>query len=270
MKNKNLISLSVAFAFLALSITGILLYIKQKAHAVEITHTIFGLIFVGFAVFHIINNWSSIVGYSKSKKSGSYQKEFIIAGLAFIVLLVAAATELLEPIAEAGRFLAPTKPPKAEILSFTEVKTNENQEGQSLRILIEKSKEAELPVMAIWLEDSAHNFVKNLFVPAQEAHLPESEEEAREGHFDLTPFSASSLPSWAAKSSDKTSLTETETPKDNFVLKTKAILGKDFYIMAEIKSKDKNEVYAAQINKKTALLISEGGSLIKSGIVVIE
>ena len=54
MKKKNLISLSVAFAFLALSITGILLYVKQKAHAVEMTHTIFGLIFVSFAIFHII------------------------------------------------------------------------------------------------------------------------------------------------------------------------------------------------------------------------
>jgi len=60
MKKKNIISLSVAFAFLALSITGILLYVKQKAHAVEMTHTIFGLIFVSFAVFHIVNNWSSI------------------------------------------------------------------------------------------------------------------------------------------------------------------------------------------------------------------
>ncbi|MCP9766859.1 DUF4405 domain-containing protein [Lacihabitans sp. LS3-19] len=270
MKNKNLISLSVAFAFLALSITGILLYIKQKAHAVEMTHTIFGLLFVGFAIFHIINNWASIVGYSKSRKSGSYQKEFIIAGISFIVILVAAATELLEPVAEAGRFLAPKRPPRAEMLSFTEVKTNENLEGQSLRILIEKSKEAELPVMAIWVEDSAHNFVKNLYVPGQEAHMPESEEEAREGHFDMTPFSATTLPTWAAKATDKTPLTETETPKDNFVLKTKVTLGKDFYVMAEVKSKDKNEVYSAHMNSKTGQLGSESGNLIKSGIVVVE
>ena len=95
----------MAFAFLSLSITGILLYIKQKAHAVEITHTIFGLIFVGFAIFHIVNNWSSITIYSKEKTSGKFQKEFIIAGLVFGLVLVGTVTEVLEPVAEAGRFL---------------------------------------------------------------------------------------------------------------------------------------------------------------------
>lgn len=57
MKNKNIISLTIGFAFLSIAVTGILLYIKQKSHAAEITHTVFGLIFIGFAIFHIMNNW---------------------------------------------------------------------------------------------------------------------------------------------------------------------------------------------------------------------
>ena len=54
MNKKNLISLTIAISFLALSITGILLFIKQKAHFVEITHTVVGLLFVGFAIFILL------------------------------------------------------------------------------------------------------------------------------------------------------------------------------------------------------------------------
>ena len=60
MKNKNLVSLTIAIAFFLLATTGILLYVKQKAHFIEMTHTIFGLVFISYAIFHIFNNWDSI------------------------------------------------------------------------------------------------------------------------------------------------------------------------------------------------------------------
>ncbi|MBK8776409.1 MAG: DUF4405 domain-containing protein [Saprospiraceae bacterium] len=85
MKSKQVISLSIAFAFLALSLTGILLYIKQKTHEIEITHTVFGLCFIGFAIFHILNNWSSIRGYSYEKLKSAWSKEIKIVGIAFVV-----------------------------------------------------------------------------------------------------------------------------------------------------------------------------------------
>lgn len=272
MKRKNIISLSVAFAFLSLSITGILLYIKQKAHAVEITHTIFGLIFVGFAVFHIINNWSSIMGYSKEKKSGKFQKEFTIAALVFGVVLIGTVTEVLEPVAEAGRMLAPKRPPRAEKLSFEEVKTNQDLQGANLRVLVEKNKDTELPVLAIWVENADRKFVENLFVPAKEAKMPESEEEAREGHFDIADFKPESLPTWKGKATTKTSLSEKETPHENLVLNTKTSSKGTFYVMLEVKSKDKIEVYEAKIDETTggiAKLKSTANSLIKSGLVEI-
>jgi hypothetical protein len=272
MKRKNIISLSVAFAFLSLSITGILLYIKQKAHAVEITHTIFGLIFVGFAIFHILNNWASITGYSKERTTGKFQKEFIIAISAFGLVLLGGVTGLLEPLAEAGRIFAPSRPPRPEALMFNEVKTNEKNTGKDLRILIEKNKETEMPIMAIWIEDANHNFVENLFVPGQEAKMPENEEEAREGHFEKVPFSEKSLPTWAAKASSKSALVKDETPKDNFALISKTAVKGDFYVMAEIKSKDINEVYSAQLtaaNGRLAKLSLANSKLLKSGIVEV-
>jgi hypothetical protein len=272
MKRKNIISLSIAFAFLSLSITGILLYIKQKAHATEITHTVFGLIFVGFAIFHIVNNWSSITGYSKEKKSGKFQKEFIIAASIFGLVLIGTVTEILEPVAEAGRVFAGKRPPRPEKLSFEEIKTNQDLKGTSLRVLIEKNKETELPIVAIWLEDADHKFVENLFAPAKVAMMPKDEEEAREGHFDMVDFKPESLPTWQAKAGVKNSLFERETPHENFVINTKTLAKDSFYVMLEIKSKDKLEVYEAKIDASTggiAKLKSKTNSLIKSGLVEI-
>jgi hypothetical protein len=272
MKRKNIISLSVAFAFLSLSITGILLYIKQKAHAVEITHAVFGLIFVGFAIFHILNNWSSITGYSKERTSGKFRKEFIIAFLVFVVVLAGTASEILEPVAEAGKIFAPKRPKRPESLSFEEVKTNQESEGMALRVLVEKNKETELPIVAMWVEDADHKFVENLYVPAKEAKMPASEEEAREGHFEMSDFKPTSLPIWQSKANVKSSLSEKETPHENFVVNSKSSAKGVFYVMMEVKSKDKNEVYEAKIeeaNGGVSKLHSKNNSLIKSGLVEI-
>ncbi len=270
MKQKNIISLAVAFAFLALSITGILLFVKQKAHFVEITHTIFGLTFVGFAIFHIINNWSSIVGYSKERKTGKFQKELIIAASVFGVLLVGGLTEFLEPVAEAGRAFAPARPPRPEQMTFNEISTNKELKGTSLNLMIQKSKETELPIIAIWVEDSAHNFVENLFVPAKIAAIPANEEETREGKFEMSDFKPEILTTWYAKAKVKTTNFDQETPHENFVLKTNTSAKGQFHVMLEIKSKDKTELYEAAIikaNGEVFKLKSKDNTLIMSGLI---
>jgi Domain of unknown function (DUF4405) len=248
MKKKNLISLTVAFAFLALSITGILLFIKQKPHFVEITHTLFGLLFVGFAIFHIINNWSSIVGYSKERKTGKLQKEWIVAASIFGVILIGGVTELLEPVAEAGRIFAAKRPPRAEQLSFIKVETNKEVGGTKVKVMIEKSKETELPLIAVWTEDSTHAFIENIFIPSKIASMPESEEEAREGHFDMADFKPESLERWPSKAKIKTPIFEGETPHDNFVINSNTSAKGKFYLMVEVKSGNKTELYESLID----------------------
>jgi Domain of unknown function (DUF4405) len=248
MKNKNIISLTIGFAFLSIAITGILLYIKQKAHAVEITHTVFGLIFIGFAIFHIINNWSSITGYSKDRKSGKVQKELVVAASIFGIILIGGITGILEPVAEAGRIFAKPRPKRPEALSFEEVKTNQDTKGTSLKILIEKNKDTELPVITAWVEDSAHNFVENLFVPAKIANMPKDEEAAKEGHFEIVDFKPEALATWQNKASIKTANFDKETPHDNFVLKTNTIAKGNYFVVLAVKSKDVTELYEASVN----------------------
>jgi uncharacterized membrane protein (DUF4010 family) len=105
MKSKNLISLSVAFIFLVIGTTGLLMYLKQKSHPVEMAHTVFGLLFVGFAIFHISNNWGSIKSYSKDRISRSWKKELLFALAAGVIVLTLALTEVWNLLQNSDGFL---------------------------------------------------------------------------------------------------------------------------------------------------------------------
>lgn len=163
MKKKNFISLTIVFAFMVLSISGILLWVKQKAHPIEMAHTIFGLTFVGFAIFHIINNWDSITGYSKSKKTGSIQKEFIIAGIIALALLVGALTEVLEPVAEFGRIFAKGGKPKNFGVQFEEKKTNEKGAGNDIFVMVQKKQDDPFSKIAVAIQDTTGKLIQQVF-----------------------------------------------------------------------------------------------------------
>ncbi|MBO0938381.1 DUF4405 domain-containing protein [Fibrella sp. HMF5335] len=94
MKSKNLVSLSVAAVFTVLAITGLLIYFGQGSHVVEHTHAWFGVLFVAAAVFHIVNNWSSIKGYSTDKKTGGIRRELIVASVVALLFLGGIAADL--------------------------------------------------------------------------------------------------------------------------------------------------------------------------------
>jgi hypothetical protein len=171
MKNKNLISLTVAIAFFLLATTGILLYIKQKAHYIEMTHTIFGLLFISFAVFHIRNNWDSIRAYSKDRKSGSIKKELVVASLITGIILVLAVTEVLEPIAEFGRiFASQTKKPKT--VNFEEKKTLDSITGHAVILFVQKEKDAAFSGISVEVADTTGNVLETLLEVDKEAKGP--------------------------------------------------------------------------------------------------
>ncbi|MDB5242388.1 MAG: hypothetical protein JWP57_3013 [Spirosoma sp.] len=107
MKSKNLVSLSVALVFLFLSVTGLLIYFGQGSHAVEHIHAWFGILFVTAALFHIVNNWSSIVGYSKDRRTGGIRREFVLPALVAVVFAggIAADLPVFGKLANAGKNL---------------------------------------------------------------------------------------------------------------------------------------------------------------------
>ena len=174
MKKKNLISLTISFAFLVLSVSGILLWLKQKAHPIEMAHTIFGLLFVSFAIFHIANNWSSITGYSKSKKTGSFQKEFMFAAILAIVLLAGALTEVLEPVAEFGRIFNKSKKTQNSSIQFEVKKTNEKSAGKDIFILVQKKQDDPFSKIAISIQDTTGKIIEQILEANPKAEGPQS------------------------------------------------------------------------------------------------
>ncbi len=105
LKMKKITSLSLGFAFLIMSYTGVILYFVPKGkvaywadwHLFGLTKTQYGEIhttsmvtFLFFGIFHIYYNWKPIVSYLKDKqrKISFTKKEFLIAfGLNLIFVL---------------------------------------------------------------------------------------------------------------------------------------------------------------------------------------
>ena len=158
---KKIISLSVAFAFLTLSITGILLYIKQKSHAIEISHVVFGLLFIAMAVFHIYNNWASLKNYSKHRNERKLSKEIIYVFIPFAVILILSLTSVLEPIAEFGRIFGKGEKEKRGI-SFAEKKSNQENTGKEVVLIVQKKENAMAAEINIDVVDT-NNSVESLY-----------------------------------------------------------------------------------------------------------
>jgi hypothetical protein len=154
MKKKNLVSLSVAAIFLVLGTTGILLYLKQKPHYVEMTHTIFGLLFVTFAIFHIVNNWGSLRAYAKDRQAGGIRKELLLVSGVAVVMVTLAATEVLEPVAEFGRIFAkPAKKGPAGI-TFQEQHTLDSAAGRPVTLILQKQPDMIKARLTVSLTDA--------------------------------------------------------------------------------------------------------------------
>ncbi len=107
MKSKNLVSLSVALVFVVLSVTGLLIYFAQGSHTVDHIHAWFGILFVGAAVFHVVNNWTSITGYTKNRRTGGIRREFVLPALLVVVFAggIAADLPVFSKLANAGKVL---------------------------------------------------------------------------------------------------------------------------------------------------------------------
>lgn len=161
MKRKNIISLTIFISFCALSLTGVLLYFKFKPHYVEITHTLVGLLFTGFALYHIVNNWGSVSSYTKEKKTGKIQKEFIWASAIAGLVIIGGVTEVFEPIAEFGAILKKGGEKRPERLSYEIVGA---EDESNFKLMLEKSKEGHEKPVSVWIEDLNHKFVENVFV----------------------------------------------------------------------------------------------------------
>lgn len=281
MKKKNIISLTIALAFLFLAITGLLLYFGLKPEPVTAIHVLLGLTFIGFAVFHIKNNWPSLKVYTKERKEGKIKIEFLIAAVVVSIFLMGAGFSLppFTQIQHFGEDL--TRGEKKDRffnkISFDNITTNKDNPGTALHFIIEKTNDVITPVMAIWVEDTTGNFIENIFVPAKIIAINVGEADKRhalfEGETAIENFTAAMLSQWQTKAKDTTANYKDATPTDNFFLATKTKASGRFKIMLQIKEGDKNELYSAMIDiaKQNAVALkSSNNSLLVRAIAEVK
>jgi hypothetical protein len=279
MKQKNFVSLMMAFGFLAIAVSGILMYFDLKPGPVKGIHVLFGLMLIGFAVFHILNNWGSLKLYMKDKGSGSIRKELVIGSLITGVVLVGAGFSI-PPFPQIQRFgeeIAKEGGEKgrgAGRLMFETVSTNEKAGGQALSLIIQKKKDLVLPAMIIWTEDNAHHLLQNLFVPEKVASVPPGETDIREaleeGEVKFDPIDVKLFPSWAAAGKDTKSNHPATTPFDNFILESRVGAVMPAYVTLELVAGGKHAVYQAKVEPssgKASSLTTSGEALLDRALL---
>ena len=256
MKKKNIISLTIALAFLFLAITGLLLYFGLKPEAVTAIHVLLGLTFIGFAIFHIKNNWGSLKVYTKERKEGKIKKEFLIASIVVGIFLIGAGFSL-PPFAQIQHFgedltRGEKKGGFFNKISFNNITTNKDRQGTTLHFIIEKNNEVITPVITIWVGDTTGNFIENIFVPAKTIEVTSGEADKRhalfEGEVESKNFTPAMMPGWQAKTKDTSANYPDATPTDNFFLTTKTKAVGKFQILLEVRDGTANELYIGTVD----------------------
>lgn len=267
MRNRNLVSLSIAFGFVAVALTGLCLYFGIKADAVEIIHVLFGLLFTGLIVFHILYNFSSLKNYTRDRKTRRMKKELLISLSVSTLLLVTMCSGLpvLEDLSHAGRSLfgfnkkSDRKRPDQGAI-FNEISTNRDIKGTPLHLIIQVNRNVVAPIMAIWTEDSTNKGVETLFLPTKKMERPSASSSA-----DL-------LPEFTKRSPDHRPNYDHMPPAQSFILDTHTHAGNRFTIYLEMRYKDTIELYTAAIDSSTSKLFVFTGvkhDLLREGIIRI-
>jgi len=279
MNKKKLVSLGIAAVFMALGTTGLLLYLVQHNKPTKVIHTTFGLFFVTVAVFHIINNWSSLVSYVKGKGVLGLNKEFFLISILAIVSVIGAGLLLppFEQIEEFGEELRKGNRPPVKKVSFQLIETNQDLGGTPLSIQIEKNRETLLPSVAIWSIDSAGQFIDNLFAPANMLVVFTGEEgneehAIREGEVEPKPISDEILKTWKSQNKNSESNWKDVTPNESFILKSSTKASGSFSVMMEVSSMGKTELYRADLSPGSTAVkfkpVAEA-TLLSSGLIIL-
>ena len=283
MKSKNIISLTIAFIIVCLGTTGLLLYFGLKPQAVTAIHVLFGLLFIGFIIFHIKNNWSSLKVYTKERKSSIIHKEFYLAAGIAIVVLTGAGFNLppFGQLVHAGEALTrgegDDRRGRFDKMMFTEISTNKEVTGSSLNFLIQKKQGVAAPIIIMWLEDTAHRFIQNLFVPSGVDVVNEEEKDISramaEGEVTIEKLQPAVFPRWQSTTKDTAANYTGATPADNFFLATKTAATGKYHVVIEIKNKDTNEIYEALVDAAKGdvfSLKSKNNTLLQRALVEVK
>jgi len=173
-KQRAIISLLMLFGFLAIVVTGVLSYVLRYSSLLSAIHTVFGLLFVGYGIFHIRNNFRAVMNYLKLAMVRRW-RWFSIALIPMTVLGVAIGLPPFQTVIDAGYALKSLKPVERTLQET--LYTHFEAQGQSLSVDIKAGEyyaapgavvmgvqTNTTPQMAVWVEDTQGNYIDTLYV----------------------------------------------------------------------------------------------------------
>ena len=131
--NRALVSLLMLFGFLAIVVTGVLSYILRYDSVLSAVHTVFGLLFVGYGVFHLKNNFRPITQYLR-RPSAKKWKWMSLMLMPAVILGVMLKLPPFQWVVDAGYAIKELKPIDRQVSSV--LYTQLNQKGQQRSLLI--------------------------------------------------------------------------------------------------------------------------------------
>lgn len=285
MKNRNFVSLSISFSFVAIAVTGIFLYLGIKSEAIEIVHVLFGLIFTGLAVFHIRYNFASIKNYSANRKTNGIRKELVASGLvnSLLLLLMCLGFSFMDELTHAGRDLVGNgkrQERRGEGVVFSQLSTNQHIQGTSLQLIIWEQEEVLAPVIAIWVEETDGKLTEGLLVPAQRLTIPATVRRAQDlenpgirSQVQYSVLQHDILPEFNRRRREIRPNYDRATPLNSFILQTNTSARQRFMLYLEMNYLNRTELYSATIDPaaNTVFLLQpgKGNQWIRKGVISI-
>ena len=172
--NRPVVSILMLFGFLTILITGLLSYGLRYNSLLSAVHTVFGLAFIGFGVFHLKNNLKTALQYLRQPR-GKRWARISVALIPITIIGLAAGLPPFQTIVDAGYALKELKPVDRQ-LSET-LTTRFEHQGKNLSIDIKAGEHYSgpgavilgvtttgIPQMAVWVEDTQGNYLETLYV----------------------------------------------------------------------------------------------------------
>ena len=171
---RALVSIFMLVGFAAILVTGLLSYGLRYSPVLSAIHTVFGLLFVSFGIFHLRNNFTVFTNYLRQKTASRWFK-LALAILPITVVGVMLGLPPFKTIVDVGYALKELRPIDRQVTET--LTTRYDVEGQPITVEVKAGEHytglgpkvlgvqlTTVPQMAIWIESPTGEYLDTLYV----------------------------------------------------------------------------------------------------------
>nr|WP_319398885.1 hypothetical protein [uncultured Carboxylicivirga sp.] len=162
--NRQILFFFILLIFAIISGTGLLMYIFPFRLGITITHVVFATLFLVFILFHLINNFKTIIQYlSKGKRSILY---FLISITVITPILIASYTQAppLVKLYQLGSFFKNQGITNSSQVNYQIIDFTQKQEEPNIILELKRGESFQYPLFAIWIESLEGEYIQTLYI----------------------------------------------------------------------------------------------------------